>query len=50
MYSPSSLVIKSTLQLIVIQSDIYGRFIVVKINNGGETIWVIGIYVPSEVV
>jgi exonuclease III len=43
------LIVKNSLQPVVVQSDIYGRYIVVEVNFEGQRIWIVGIYAPNEV-
>ena len=49
LYSGVILIVKDTLQPVVVQSDIHGRYIVVEINYEGQRIWIVGIYAPNEV-
>ena len=49
LYSGVILIVKDTLQPMVVQSDIHGQYIVVEINYEGQRIWIVGIYAPNEV-
>ena len=43
LYSVVILIVKDTLEPMVVQSDIHGRSIVVEVNYEGQRIWIVGI-------
>ena len=47
LYSDVLLIVKDSFQPIVVQRDVYGRFLVVEVNYEGNKIWVVGIYASN---